>query len=81
MLGVLSVASSSGVVGDDNNAVTYASGDEGEWDGSEAAATAATRNGDDAPPPPPPPAPAAVNIETNFKKTFTHTSTTTSHKK
>jgi hypothetical protein len=43
MLGVLSVASSSGVVGDDNDAVSYASGDEGEWDGGEAAATAATR--------------------------------------
>jgi hypothetical protein len=49
---VLSVASSSGVVGDDNDAVSYASGDEGERDGGEAAAaTAATRNGDDAPPP------------------------------
>jgi hypothetical protein len=52
MVGVLSVASSSGVVGDDNDAVSYASGGEGEWDGGEAAAaTAATRNGDDAPPP------------------------------
>jgi hypothetical protein len=66
---VLSVASSSGVVGDDNDAVSYASGDEGEWDGGEAAAaTAATRNGDDAPPAAATTAAAAAVVSRNGSK-------------